>query len=243
MSRKGRQRKLGSFGHGLRRLLAWGGLGLFMAGTAAAGWWLSQPGHLPVRSIQLVGELQHVRAEEIREVVLPHAQAGFVAMDLAAVQASLEQLPWVHSAQVHRAWPDVLQVQLHEQQVLARWGEQALVNPEGKVFQSMERVAASLPVLRGPEGTSLMVTAQFLELQKMLWQQELIIEELVMDERRSWMLRLDNGLELLLGRSEHPVRVERFMRAWPHILAPRRDGLVLIDLRYANGFAVTSRES
>ncbi|WP_172600454.1 cell division protein FtsQ/DivIB [Sulfurivermis fontis] len=223
-------------------LLALSLLGLLALGGGSA-WWLARPESLPLRTVRVQGELQHVSPQEVQAAVLPHAQAGFLHVDIDAVRTALEQLPWVHSVQVRRQWPDMLLVQLREQQVLARWGDDGLVNPEGKVFHPAETVITELPVLRGPHGTSVMVAAQFIELQRVLWPLQLNIAEVVMDERRAWRLRLDNGMELMLGRNEHPARMERFVRAWPRILRPRSTTIARIDLRHANGFAVSFRQS
>lgn len=212
--------------------------------TVGAAWWLSEPQSLPLRTVRVEGALQHVTQQEVHAAVSPHAQAGFLYIDINAVRMALEQLPWVHSVQVRRAWPDVLLVQLREQQVLARWADGGLVNPEGKVFRPVDPVVTTeLPVLRGPQGTSVMITAQFIELQRALLPLQLGITEVAMDERRAWRLMLDNGMELMLGRNEHPARMERFARAWPRILGPRSATVARIDLRYTNGFAVQWRQS
>jgi cell division protein FtsQ len=228
----------------LRQLALFAGLFALTGLTAGSLWWLSAPDSLPLRTVRVQGELHHVTQQEVRDAVLPHAQAGFLHIDINAVREALEQLPWVHSVQVRRAWPDVLLVQLREQQVLARWADGGLVNPEGKVFRPHEPLAAAgLPVLRGPQGTSVMVTAQFIELQRALLPLQLNIAEVAMDERRAWRLVLENGMELMLGRNEHPARMERFARAWPRILGPRSTSVARIDLRYTNGFAVSFRQS
>ncbi|MFA7632530.1 MAG: cell division protein FtsQ/DivIB [Thiohalomonadaceae bacterium] len=202
-------------------------LGLF----GSAAWWLAQPEHLPLRIVRVQGDLQHVSAEEIRAAVLPYTDAGFLYVDINAVRSALEELPWVYGVQVRRTWPDVLHLQVQEQQALARWGDGGLVNQEGKVFYPANVSSEYLPVLRGPQGTSVMVTTQFIELQHALWDLQINIAEVVMDERRSWRLRLDNGLELMLGRNGHPARMERFRRAWPHVLAPRSATVERVDLR------------
>lgn len=221
-------------------------LSLVVLAAAGGGtaWWLAQPDSLPLRTVRVQGEMQHVTPQEVQAVVLPHAQAGFLRVDIDAVRFTLEQLPWVHSVQVRRAWPDMLLVQLREQQVLARWSDGGLVNPEGRVFRpALPVAAAGLPVLHGPEGTSVMVTAQFIELQRVLLPLQLNISEVTMDERRAWRLTLDNGMELMLGRSGHPARMDRFVRAWPRILGPRSGTVARVDLRYTNGFAVSFRQS
>lgn len=228
----------------LRQLPLLLGLAAVAAAGTTAALWLAKPDNLPLRTVRVQGEMYHVTQQEVQAAVLPHAQAGFLHIDINAVRAALEQLPWVHSVQVRRAWPDVLLVQLREQQVLARWADGGLVNPEGNVFRPLEPVVATgLPVLRGPQGTSVMVTAQFIELQRALLPLQLTISEVAMDERRAWKLVLENGLELMLGRNEHPARMERFVRAWPRILGPRSATVARIDLRYTNGFAVSFRQS
>ncbi len=220
------------------------GLTAFVALVTATGLWLAEPDNLPVRTVRVQGELHHVTTQEVRTAVSPYAQAGFMYIDIAATRNALEQLPWVHSAQVRRTWPDLLLVQLREQQVLARWADGGLVNPEGGLFRPLEPVAASgLPLLSGPQGTSLMLTSHFIELQQALTPLQLNITEVAMDERRAWRLVLDNGMELMLGRDEHPARMDRFVRAWPRILGPRSATVARVDLRYTNGFSVQWRQS
>jgi len=219
------------------------GLMLLAVFTIGTGLWLAAPGNLPLRTVRVQGDLQHVSTQDVHAAVLPHAQVGFMRIDIGAVREALEQLPWVHSVQVRRTWPDVLLVQLREQQVLARWADGGLVNPEGGLFQPVEPVVTDgLPVLRGPQGTSTMLTAHFIELQRAVAPLQLTINEVAMDERRAWKLALDNGMELMLGRNEHPARMDRFVRAWPRILGPRSATVARVDLRYTNGFAVQWRQ-
>jgi cell division protein FtsQ len=228
----------------LRHMPLAAGFAVFLGLALAAGLWLAEAENLPVRTVRVQGEMHHVTTQEVRSAVLPYAQAGFMYIDIAAARAALEQLPWVHSAQVRRTWPDLLLVQLREQQVLARWADGGLVNPEGGVFLPLEPVAAAgLPLLRGPQGTSLMLTARFIELQQALTPLQLNITEVAMDDRRAWRLVLDNGMELMLGRDEHPARMDRFVRAWPRILGPRSATVARVDLRYTNGFSVQWRQS
>lgn len=205
--------------------------------------WISDVSHFPVRNVRVEGTLSHVSAEEIRSAVQPYVPAGLLGIDLGAVRGALEQLPWVYRAQVTRSWPDVLLVQLTEQQVLARWGDGGFVNTRGEVFQPAESaVADGFATLRGPAGTSVMLAIHFAELQQALTPLSLRITELAMDERRAWKMTLDDGVELMLGRSDHPARIARFVRAYPKVLASRVATVARVDLRYTNGFAVRWRE-
>ena len=227
----------------LQRLPLIGALLAVLVVVAATATWLVDPEHLPLRTVRVEGELQHVTSIEVRQAVRPFATAGFLRVDIGAVRTALEDLPWVYSAQVRREWPDVLLVQLKEQRVLARWADGALVNPVGALFRPKDAVATdALPLLQGPEGTSVMLASHFIELQQELTPLALTITQVTMDERRAWRVKLDNGVELMLGRSDHPARMERFLRAYPHILQPRVATVARVDLRYTNGFAVQWRE-
>ena len=62
----------------------------------------------PLAKLRVHGEFKRVPGEELQKVMLPHARAGFFAVDLQQAQRAVEQLPWVESAQVRKQWPDVL---------------------------------------------------------------------------------------------------------------------------------------
>ena len=59
------------------------------------------------------------------------------------------------------------------------------------------------------------------------------------DPRGSWSLALDNGIEVVIGRTDARSRLQRFVRVLPQLLgrqpqsAPER-----ADLRYTNGFTL-----
>jgi cell division protein FtsQ len=55
-------------------------------------------------------------------------------------------------------------------------------------------------------------------------------------------MRLDNGLQLGLGRQHTARRLLRFVRVYPRALEPRLEAIDSIDLRYTNGLAVRWRD-
>jgi cell division protein FtsQ len=169
----------------------------------------------------------------------------FFTVDLERVRASLEKLPWVREARVERRWPDTLVVSLNEHVPLARWNDDALVNAEGEVF--VAAVADKLPRLSGPDDTSAEVVAAYRRHQAVLAPLGMHIEELRLSPRRAWRLRLDNGMQLALGRDQTDARLARFAALYPHQFGPRTapDGTEIaavapatVDLRYPDGFAV-----
>jgi cell division protein FtsQ len=214
--------------------------------VGAVGWGMQRlldPAQFPLHTVRIESPLKHVAQQTIRETVNNHVQGGFLGVDVDAVRDALEALPWVQSASVRRAWPDKLVVRVIEQQALARWGSDALVNLRGELFQppaddSWER----LPLLRGPGETNRMVAEQYVAMQGMLTPLGLTITHMSLNERRALSLRLDNGLQLGLGRQDTDLHLLRFVRVFPQVLLPRLAEIESVDLRYTNGFAVRWRD-
>jgi cell division protein FtsQ len=69
---------------------------------------------------------------------------------------------------------------------------------------------------------------------------ELSIDELVLSERYSWQLTLNDGVRLNLGREERIERIQRFMDVYQNIKETQEDNKLVdyIDLRYDTGVAV-----
>jgi cell division protein FtsQ len=215
---------------------------LLLGAVVWGGQHLLDPARFPLHTVRIESPLHRVAQQTIRDTVAHHVQAGFLGVDVDAVRDALEALPWVQHATVRRAWPDKLVVRVTEQQALARWGSDALVNMRGELFwpqldESWER----LPLLRGPRDTSRLVAEQYVAMQGMLKPLGLTITHLSLDERRALSLRLDNGLQLGLGRQDTDLRLLRFVRVFPQVLKPRLAMIESIDLRYTNGLAVRWR--
>ncbi|MGH8635122.1 MAG: cell division protein FtsQ/DivIB, partial [Burkholderiales bacterium] len=117
---------------------------------------------LPVfalREVRVGGELAHVTRGEIEAVVQRELKGNFLTLDLAAVSASFQRLPWVRKANARRLWPARIDVALEEHVPLARWGGAALVNTQGEVFQAA--YDGKLPVFIGPDGMAREIAIQF----------------------------------------------------------------------------------
>lgn len=204
---------------------------------------LQDPALLPLNTVRIDTRLIEVDQDAIRRIILAHADAGFIRMDVTAVRKELEALPWVETASVRRAWPDVLQVSIQEQQAVARWAAGGLLNPRGVRFvPGDERQWGHLPLLRGPDGSERMVMQEYRQMQQMLQPLGLAISHVSMDERRAWSLQVGEALHLGLGRHDTERRLLRFVRVYPRVLEPRLAGIERVDLRYTNGFAIRWRE-
>ena len=212
--------------------------GLVMLGACfGALYWLLMPERFPVSQVALKGELKNTTRAEI-EAVLPRAAGNFFAVELAAVRASVERLPWVRRVSVRRVWPDRLEVFVEEHVALARWGDDALVNLHGERFVAKTKEA--LPLFIGPGGTAAEVTRRYRRFAEIVAPLGTGVERVVLTPRHAWQVRLGNGLHLMLGRDADlaEARLKKFVEAHPATLARSGKKHEYVDLRYPNGFAL-----
>ena len=196
----------------------------------------------PVREVVVLGTLKNVQRAD-----LEHAATGiggnFFALDLRAVRARFEQVPWVRRVDVRRVWPDRLEASVEEHVALARWGEDALVNTFGERFTG--KSSETLPALAGPAGSEALVAQRYRRFAELLAPVGESVERVILTPRHAWQLRLASGLTVELGRDgAEPVdqRLARFVAVFPETLGrfARRDATQFphVDLRYPNGFAL-----
>lgn len=199
----------------------------------------------PVRELDVVTPLQHTTRAQIEEAARARIAGNFFAVSLDEVRLGLEQLPWVRHASVRRVWPDRLEVEIEEHEAFARWGQgeddpspHALVNTFGEKF--FGRSDQPLPLFVGPAGTEREVAFRYGRFAAIVAPLGERLERVVLTQRLAWQLRLQGGLDIMLGRDADPAeeRLRRFVAVYPQTLGsiPRRHEYV--DLRYPNGFAL-----
>jgi len=216
-----------------------------LAAVATAGlwWWLVQPGHLPVRQVQVHGALRHLDEAMLRRALAGEVGRGLFSVDVAALRARVEALAWVETAAVRRVWPDTLRITVSEQVPLARWAGGGFVNARGEVFRPPAGSGPQgLPLLAGPEGAGPRVVALFREAGAALAGVGRSVRELRLDARGAVRLVLDDGTRVALGRDGFGRRLARLARFYARGLHRRHGGASHIDLRYGNGMAVRFRE-
>ena len=226
------------------RILAWAlALALVVLPVVAVvGGWVGAD-RWPLRTLRLQGELQRVDAQRVRATVLPYAQQGFFAVRLGDAQAAVAKLPWVERAEVHKRWPDVLEVRIVEHRPFALWGQDRLLSEHGRIFPRGRLVPPKgLPQLDGPDARVADVVALYNESRDLFAPRSLQVRAMVLDARGSWSLRLSDGTRVVVGKTEARLRLQRFARLLPQLLAQKRQALQRADLRYTNGFALVWSE-
>jgi cell division protein FtsQ len=195
--------------------------------------------HLPIRWIELSGNLSRVNDDQLRASLKPLLRAGFLGTDLNTVQARLEKLPWVARATVRKEWPDKLHVQIDEHEALARLSDGSLLSRDGQRFEVQGGSAMQgLPELSAPAARLDELTDRYLKFGALLARRGLVIERLSLSESGSWSVELLGGIELKLGRDDLDARLKRFADTYARLNVTDQRRPKRIDLRYANGYAV-----
>jgi cell division protein FtsQ len=195
--------------------------------------------HSPVfglRQVQLHGAISQVTREHVAHVIRRELRGNFVTLDLEGARAAIARLPWVRSVTLRRQWPGRLDVMLEEHVALARWGETALVNTHGEVFEASSD--AQLPVFRGPAEAAKEIAIQYEYFRRALARIGRRPVHVSVSSRRAWQVGLDGGTELELGREDVEARLARFVTVYERTIAPLNRRIEHVDLRYPNGFAV-----
>lgn len=229
---------------------------------AGAVVWVAQRPYFSIAKVEIEGQkadaLSFVSPESVRATLTGQLTGNFFSVNLEDARRLIETVPWVRRASIRRVWPDALSVQIEEQQPLALWNENQMINTWGEAFSANQGQLpddANLPRLNGPESSERLVVQRYAEIARWFAPLNLDIQEVTLSPRYAWEVMLSDGLHLSLGRDPaadvadphgrsgalpFAARIERFVEAWP-ALAQRLDGRAIsgADLRYPNGFAIT----
>lgn len=206
------------------------------AGGRALWLWLDRP----IERVSIGGELSHVNADYLRARLAPLVQGEtWLSVSLPELRQRVRGIDWLAEARVSREWPNALTFELFEQVPVARWHDDYLLNPEGEPFSfGPVTPPAGLPDLAGPPGSGPEVLAYYDALERRFAGLGVEVTQLRLEARGAWRLQLDDGVWVMLGRSDREARLARLGAAWRRQLGAQAEQIRYIDLRYPNGVAV-----
>ena len=223
---------------------------------------LYDPEHFRIREVEVRGRYSQVDGQQVKERVEQSLSGNYFSLSLPAIEARIEQLPWVFSASVRRQWPDTLMVDVAEVQPVAKWGQHQWLNSTGDLVERQAGAAGqNLPLLSGPDNRKQAVWQAFRRWSEMFAGNGLSLVQLRFDPRGLWHLKLSLSalaLERTAGAADRqtalaPVtmivaqeaspeqtdaRIRQFLAALHHRLIAEFPAMRSIDLRYPNGFAI-----
>ena len=216
-------------------LLVWGYNGLLN--------WAQNKNDAPINQVVIHGEFAYLDKKQLTEKIKQKLDGSFFTLDVDRLRDKIEENPWVYAASIRKEWPRKIHIFVVEQDVLAVWNNDLLLNKFGDVFYADGiEVEASLPRLFGPEGNEKDVLKGYMQMQHLLELHKFNISEVVLSERYAWQLWLETGIHLNLGRSDKMKRVQRFVDLFPLLSEYGDKDIARIDLRYDIGLAVAWRD-
>lgn len=200
--------------------------------------WLKNEQKLPVQNIEISGEYKFIDETAIIQEIKTRFPGSFFELDVNQIQIAVEEFAWVEKASIRKDWPSRLRIYIVEQQANAIWNDDLLLNAQGSTFapENVELFKGKLPSLYGPGGSEQTALQGYKAMGKLLRSKALSIVELQLSERFAWQVRLDNHIQLNLGRSEFIDRMQRFVDLYP-LLSQQEKKLAYVDLRYDTGLA------
>ena len=215
--------------------------GLLTGMLLSAGIWawreLSDPQTLPFHEVRIQGQFQHLNPVQLQRIAEKGINGGFFTLDMEALRQNLLTIPWVEDVAIRRI-PGTLIIAVKEQQPLARWNDQYLVNTDQQLFPAPQDAPAGLPVLQSPPDQQQTVLSDYLQISSLFKSLNIKVVRLQLNERGSLEFTLDNGILVTVGRDEILPRVTRLAH-WHTKLGDDKAALVQsIDLRYQNSIAI-----
>lgn len=203
--------------------------------------WLTDEQSLPLSSLILTGNLEHITTNDVRSVLNEQKERlNFFTLEIAQIQNQLENMPWVYSASIRKHWPDTLKIHIVEQSVIAIWNDRALLNRAGDIIEtSPDDVAEHYVSLYGPNALSKEVLLTYSKINQLLKVNEFKIISLSSDQRNSSDVFLESGISLRLGQEQKLDRIQRFLSVFP-LIEKQYDITTIdyLDLRYDTGLAI-----
>ena len=173
------------------------GMSLLILGLLATIIFQNRETGLEIEQLAVHGEVDQAQRKAIYEFVKKQEKQFF---DIDDVKTGIESIGWVHHVNVLQIWPDKLSIEVVREQPIAYWNDDAFINVEGKVFESVHEVGGALAQLRGPVGSEAQVMKQYQQLTMAMSPVDQTIEVLTLDERGSWQFTNQHDIRVLLGK-------------------------------------------
>lgn len=200
--------------------------------------WVRDQQSAPISQVRLYGKFQQLDVNSLQQRLHQEYVGNFFRVDVDQVQQFLQQQPWVYQSAVRKLWPDTLVVVVTEQQPVAIWNGEQLLNEKGQVFAApIQQLTQPLPWLYGPDGTEQDALNMFGRMQQLMALHQFDVQKVYLTERFAWRLELADGLSLQLGREDTLKRLQRFIELYP-TMQQHQAGMAEVDLRYDTGIAV-----
>ncbi len=212
---------------------------VLIAGTYIALPWLSLTFDKPIAKVIIKGNLVSLDQQSIREAVAIYETDTFLTIDLAVLVDRLEKHPWISHARARRQWPDTVELTLVEQKPIAYWGDKAMVNGKGRVFEHQGLgLDRTLPHLWSDLGSPAEIMNYYQIFAQQLEASHLKLNAISQSVQGDWRLQLESGTLIVLDRVDPVGNMKNFISVYSQLLATNERQALVVDMRYRHGASI-----
>ena len=88
----------------------------------------------PIRVINIEGDFKRVSLKSFQSITLDIKNEGFLSFRQSLFRKKLESLDWVQSVQLTKEWPDTVNINVTEDDVVGIWNNELLLNSSGSLY-------------------------------------------------------------------------------------------------------------
>ncbi|MDO4250296.1 MAG: cell division protein FtsQ/DivIB [Moraxella sp.] len=169
-------------------------------------------------------------------------EVSFYRTDLSQIGHQALTLSWVDNVRVERNWQQGIVVHATSKTAVANFGSERLVDAHGAVFSPADAASlgdTKLTTLYGEGEDASQIMQKMYRLNQWYAPVGLVVEDIVLMPRRTWLIRFDNGLRVVVDHD----RSDEKLYMLSGVLADKNSGIEMskiesVDLRYKNGFSI-----
>lgn len=193
--------------------------------------------NVPVEEVKVNGELRYQDKKEVEAIISQHVDNGFVQVDIERLYQQLSALPWVYRLSIKRQLPSGLLITIEEQQAVAYWNNDSLLNNYGEVFTPKTiPIIAGMPAFGGAKHEQ--VIDLYKQLQGRLKETQKPIRELLINRRNTVRVVLADQTVLLMSLKDIDKQLAHWDDIYQALDSAQINSIEQVDLRYSNGAAV-----
>lgn len=216
---------------------------VFVCALIAGGYfalpWLRLTFDKPITHVQVRGEWQALDKKTIENAIAIYDTDTFLNIDLDKLVKDLEDHPWIARARARRQWPDTVAVDIVEEKPIAYWGDRWMVNAKGRIFEHQGLYQnQELPHLWSEISVPAETMNYYQIFEHQLQAVNLRLQGISQNLQGDWQLALDNGMRVILGRSDPATSIRYFVGIYQQVVLPSQRQALVIDMRYRHGAAI-----
>jgi len=192
----------------------------------------------PIDEIVLSGEYKFLEREQVQMVANNYLEGNFFSLNIHKLREGMKKLPWIKDVDIYRKWPNRITMLITQHQPIARYGMQGLINEEGEFFGAAYE--DYLPIIYGPKEKLPYITNKFFVFNEILNAEFIKIHKITYTRKDDWIINTSDGMTIKLNDDKSDDALKRFVDNFQTVLKSMNKRITSVDLRYRDGFAISS---